>query len=142
MIVRKFTNYFNNVYRKSHPDEPLASEQIKTNPLLKFTSVPSGRQVYARDFHDEIEAVAAQRMADTGINAAAAHQIVLKEMWDALSPGAKLDWESQAEDEAGDVEVYGLPHFMCPTLTRILGIRESSALTFTSPCVACVKVDS
>ncbi|KAJ7934631.1 hypothetical protein B0H13DRAFT_2305409 [Mycena leptocephala] len=60
--------------------------------------------LFARDFHDEIRAIAAQRAAYTGINAAAAHQIVLKEMWDALSAEEKSDWDSQAEDEAADVE--------------------------------------
>ncbi|KAJ7937742.1 hypothetical protein B0H13DRAFT_1852375 [Mycena leptocephala] len=104
MIVRKYTNYFNNVYRKSHPEEPPASALIKNNPLLKFTSILNGRQLFARDFHDEIGAIAAQRVADTGINAAAAHQIALKEMWDALSAEEKSDWDSQAEDEAADVE--------------------------------------
>ncbi|KAJ7924291.1 hypothetical protein B0H13DRAFT_1864156 [Mycena leptocephala] len=104
MIVRKYTNYFNNVYRKSHPEEPPASALIKNNPLLKFTSILNGRQLFARDFHDEIGAIAAQRVTDTGINAAAAHQIALKEMWDALSAEEKSDWDSQAEDEAADVE--------------------------------------
>ncbi|KAJ7912846.1 hypothetical protein B0H13DRAFT_1874430 [Mycena leptocephala] len=104
MIVRKYTNYFNNVYRKSHPEEPPTSTLIKNNPLLKFTSILNGRQLFARDFHDEIGAIAAQRVADTGINAAAAHQIALKEMWDALSAEEKSDWDSQAEDEAADVE--------------------------------------
>ncbi|KAJ6524943.1 hypothetical protein B0H19DRAFT_1085066 [Mycena capillaripes] len=104
MIVRKYTNYFNNVYRNSHPEEPPASALIKNNPLLKFTSILNGRQLFARDFHDEIGAIATQRVADTGINAAAAHQIVLKEMWDALSAEEKSDWDSQAEDEAADVE--------------------------------------
>ncbi|KAJ7933208.1 hypothetical protein B0H13DRAFT_1856242, partial [Mycena leptocephala] len=96
MIVRKYTNYFNNVYRKSHPEELPASALIKNNPLLKLTSILNGRQLFARDFHDEIGAIAAQRVADTSINAAAAHQIVLKEMWDALSAEEKSDWDSQA----------------------------------------------
>ncbi|KAJ7922587.1 hypothetical protein B0H13DRAFT_1865608 [Mycena leptocephala] len=104
MIVRKYTNYFNNVYRKSHPEELPASALITNNPLIKFTSILNGRQLFARDFHDEIGAIAAQRVADTSINAAAAHQIVLKEMWDALSAEEKSDWDSQAEDEAADVE--------------------------------------
>ncbi|KAJ7813584.1 hypothetical protein B0H13DRAFT_1925349 [Mycena leptocephala] len=107
MIVRKYTNYFNNVYRKSHPEEPPASALIRNNPLLKFTSILNRCQLFARDFHDEIGAIAAQRVADTGINAAAAHQIALKEMWDALSAEEKSDWDSQAEDEAADVESYG-----------------------------------
>ncbi|KAJ7932320.1 hypothetical protein B0H13DRAFT_1857148 [Mycena leptocephala] len=105
MIVRKFTNYFNNVYKKSYPEEPPASALIKNNPLLKFTSILNGRQLFARNFHDEIGAISAQRVADTGINSAAAHKIVLKDMWDALSPEEKYDWDSQAEDEASDVEL-------------------------------------
>ncbi|KAJ6451427.1 hypothetical protein C8R45DRAFT_1113546 [Mycena sanguinolenta] len=89
MIVRKFTNYYNNVYKKTHPDEPSAPELIKSNPLLKFNSVLSGPQ----------------RAADTGINEVAAYQIMLKEKWDALSEEEQNEWDSQAEDEAGDVEL-------------------------------------
>jgi hypothetical protein len=93
------------VYRESHPEEPPVSALIKNNPLPKFTSIPNRCQLFARDFHDEIRAIAAQCVADTSINATAAHQIGLKEMWDALSAEDKSDWDSQAEDEAADVEL-------------------------------------
>ena len=105
MIIRKFTNYYNNIYKKTHPDEPSAPELIKSNPLLKFNSVLSGRQLFSRECHHEISQLSAQRAADTGINGVAAYQIVLKEKWDALSEEEKNEWDSQAEDEAGDVEL-------------------------------------
>ncbi|KAJ7897918.1 hypothetical protein B0H14DRAFT_2557436 [Mycena olivaceomarginata] len=105
IIVRKFTNYFNNIYKKTHPEETSTPDLIKSNPLLKFTSVLSGRQLFSRDCQDEILLVAAQRAADTGINEAAAYQIVLKEKWNALSAEEKGEWDSQAKDEAGDVEL-------------------------------------
>ncbi|KAJ6503644.1 hypothetical protein C8R45DRAFT_1185398 [Mycena sanguinolenta] len=76
MIVRKFTNYYNNVYKKTHPDEPSAPELIKSNPLLKFNSVLSGRQLFSRECRDEISQLSAQRVADTGINEVAAYQIM------------------------------------------------------------------
>ncbi|KAJ6470130.1 hypothetical protein C8R47DRAFT_1222763 [Mycena vitilis] len=105
-IVRKFTNYFHQVYKKSHPEqEPSASALIKANPLLKFTSILSGRQVFARDVHDDILAASQQRVADTGANEAATYQVVLKEMWDDLSAEEKSDWDVKAEDEAGDVSI-------------------------------------
>ncbi|KAJ6448758.1 hypothetical protein C8R45DRAFT_947771 [Mycena sanguinolenta] len=106
MIVRKFTNYYNNVYKKTHPDEPSAPELIKSNPLLKFNSVLSGRQLFSRECRDEISHLSAQRAADTGINEVAAYQIMLKEKWDALSEEEQNEWDSQAEDEAGDVELF------------------------------------
>ena len=47
-MVRKFTNYFNNIYKETRPDEPSTPDLIKSNPLLKFTSVLSGRQLFLR----------------------------------------------------------------------------------------------
>ncbi|KAK7046324.1 hypothetical protein R3P38DRAFT_2507510 [Favolaschia claudopus] len=105
LIVRRFTNYYNNVWKKSHPEEPSAASLIKNNPLLKFATILSGRQTFARDQHDTILSLSAQRVVDTSINEAAAYQIVLKEMWDALSPEEKCEWDSQAEDEASDIQL-------------------------------------
>ncbi|KAJ7303094.1 hypothetical protein DFH08DRAFT_825945 [Mycena albidolilacea] len=104
-IVRKFTNYFNNVYKRSHEEEPSASVLIKSNPLLRFTSILSGRQLFARESHNDIHKRSAQRITDTGVNEAVAYQVVLKEMWDGLSTEEKSDWDSQAEDETGDIEL-------------------------------------
>ncbi|KAJ7653879.1 hypothetical protein DFH06DRAFT_1329974 [Mycena polygramma] len=105
-IVRKFTNYFHQVYKKSHPEEePSASALIKANPLLKFTSILNGRQVFARDMRDDILSASQQRVADTGANEAATYQVVLKEMWDDLNAEEQSDWDVKAEDEAGDVSI-------------------------------------
>ncbi|KAK6989010.1 hypothetical protein R3P38DRAFT_2572266 [Favolaschia claudopus] len=105
IIVRKYTNYYNNVWKKTNqPDEPSGASLITTNPLLKFASILSGRQTFAREKEETISTLAAQRRLDTNINEAAARQIVLKELWDALTPDEKSDWSAQAEEEATDVE--------------------------------------
>lgn len=107
MIVRKFTNYFNQVYKKSNLDESSSpSASIKGNPLLKFSTVLTGRQLFAQTMKDKIVAVSKQRVADTGVNEAAAYQHVLKELWDAGDDQERLKWEEKAEDECGDVATY------------------------------------
>lgn len=55
---------------------------------------------------DKIVAVSKQRVADTGVNEAAAYQHVLKELWDAGDDQERLKWEEKAEDECGDVATY------------------------------------
>ncbi|KAJ7913116.1 hypothetical protein B0H13DRAFT_2326645 [Mycena leptocephala] len=105
MIVRKYTNYLHQVYRKAHPEQPSASEIINANPLLKFRSVSSGRQLFARDMHEEVVAASKQHVIDKGTNDAGAYQMVLKRMWDALSADEKSDWDAKAEDECGDVKM-------------------------------------
>jgi hypothetical protein len=40
------------------------------------------------------------------VNEAVAYQVVLKEMWDGPSAEKKSDWDSQAEDETGDIELW------------------------------------
>ncbi|KAK6996872.1 hypothetical protein R3P38DRAFT_3626215 [Favolaschia claudopus] len=105
IVVRKFTNYYNNVWKKSHPEAPSGTTLITNNPLLKFASILNGRQTFARVNTDTISVQAAQRVKSTGIIHAAAHQIVLKELWDALTPEEKSDWNSRAEEEATDVEL-------------------------------------
>ncbi|KAJ7243461.1 hypothetical protein C8J57DRAFT_1525569 [Mycena rebaudengoi] len=103
IIVRKYTNYYHQVYKKDHPEEPSALTIAKENPLLKFSSILSGRQMFARDTHDTILAASRQHIADSGTNQAATYQLVLKGMWDALSTEQKAEWDAKAEDECGDV---------------------------------------
>ncbi|KAJ7120640.1 hypothetical protein C8R46DRAFT_1123984 [Mycena filopes] len=104
-IVRKFTNYFHQIYKKDHPDEPSASTLVKSNPLLKFVSILTGRQLFANENHAEILSRSQQRVADTGINEAAAYQLVLKEAWASLSPEERSGWDAKAEDDCADVGV-------------------------------------
>lgn len=103
MIVRKYTNYLHHIYKKAHTETPSASEIIKANPLLKFSSTLSGRQLFAREMRPEIVAAAKQQVADKGTTEAGAYQTTLKKMWDALNKDDKLDWEEKAEEECGDV---------------------------------------
>ncbi|KAJ7857941.1 hypothetical protein B0H14DRAFT_3637466 [Mycena olivaceomarginata] len=106
MIVRKFTNYRTQVYLKKNPDivgTPQAPSA--TGPLFKFSSLLTGRQLFARDNSENINSAAAQRLTATGHeNPAAVYQTVLKEMWDALSNDEKLHWDKMAEAESGDIE--------------------------------------
>ncbi|KAJ7251700.1 hypothetical protein C8J57DRAFT_1238524 [Mycena rebaudengoi] len=88
---------------RAHTETPSASEIIKANPLLKFSSTLSGRQLFAREMRPEIVAAAKQQVADKGTTEAGAYQIALKKMWDALNKDDKLDWEEKAEEECGDV---------------------------------------
>lgn len=104
MIVRKFTNYLHQVYAKAHPQIPTATTLIKSNPLLKFSATLSGRQLFARDMHDEIVAASTQLNADKKSNEVVTYQTVLKQMWDSLTSEEKSDWEAKAEEECGDVE--------------------------------------
>ncbi|KAJ6542130.1 hypothetical protein B0H10DRAFT_2203445 [Mycena sp. CBHHK59/15] len=103
MIVRKYTNYLHHIYKKAHPEILSTSEIIKANPLLKFSSTLSGRQLFVREMHPAILAAAKQQVADMGTTEAGAYQTTLKKMWDALSKDDKLDWEEKAEEELGDV---------------------------------------
>ncbi|KAJ7807925.1 hypothetical protein B0H14DRAFT_3763583 [Mycena olivaceomarginata] len=104
MIVRKFTNYRNQVYRKSATAIPTpALANRKANPLLKFSSITSGRQQFAKENSESITAAAHQRLLDTDNKSlAAVYQNVLKERWDSLSGEEQLDWNERAEKEAGD----------------------------------------
>ncbi|KAJ7214185.1 hypothetical protein C8J57DRAFT_1255810 [Mycena rebaudengoi] len=88
MIVRKFTNYRNQVYLKSSEVKsslgPLAAK--KANPLLKFSLTSTGRQLFAQENYDAIIASSKQRAEDTGNRSpAAVYQNVLKEQWDSLN---------------------------------------------------------
>lgn len=106
MIVRKFTNYLHQVYLKSHPNESSPSAIMKNNPLLKFSTILTGRQMFARDAHDTVMAAVRQRVRDTGANEVAMYQTVLKEMWDSFSSEQKSEWDAKADDEPGDIAVY------------------------------------
>ncbi|KAJ7606762.1 hypothetical protein DFH06DRAFT_1149846 [Mycena polygramma] len=105
MIVRKFTNYRNQIYLKSDATQPSLSVSAlkKSNALLKFSSLMTGRELFARD-NQSIASAVTQRPLDTGNkNSAAVYQTVLKEKWDALSGADQAVWNSMAEAEAGDV---------------------------------------
>lgn len=105
MIVRKYTNYLHQIYRKDHPEHPSASEIIKANPLLKFRSVLSGRQLFARDMHEDVIQVSKQHVVNKGSSEAGAYQTAFKTLWDGLSAEEKSEWEGKAEEECGDVTV-------------------------------------
>lgn len=103
MIVRKYTNYYHQVYKREHREGSSTSAIIKGNPLLKFSSILTGRQIFARDTHDSILSASRQHVADSGTNEAGSYQSALKEAWDNLSPEQKSEWNDKAEDECGDV---------------------------------------
>ncbi|KAJ7830536.1 hypothetical protein B0H13DRAFT_2371953 [Mycena leptocephala] len=69
MIVRKFANYRNQVYLKSDAAQPSfsVSELKKSNPLLKFSLLMTGRELFTRDNHHCISSAIHQRSLDTGI---------------------------------------------------------------------------
>jgi hypothetical protein len=104
-IVRKFTNYLNNVYLKKMNSSSLSQANPKTSPLLNFSSLLSGRQLFARENRDSINKSTTDRVAaGTGpTNTAAAYQTVLKEMWDSLSAEDQDAWTVRAAAESGDV---------------------------------------
>ena len=104
MIVRKFTNYRNQVYLKSAEGSPSTLSIKKGNPLLKFASVPTGRQLFAQESHDSITSAAKKRALSTGEkNSAALYQQILKDRWDALSVEDQSAWNDRAETDAADV---------------------------------------
>lgn len=103
MIVRKYTNYLHQVYYKEHPENPSTSSIIRANLLLKLSTILSPRQVFARDMREDIAVISNQRAIDEGTNEAGTFQLVLKEMWDALTDDERSEWEAKAEDECGDI---------------------------------------
>ncbi|KAK6969207.1 hypothetical protein R3P38DRAFT_3146975 [Favolaschia claudopus] len=106
MIVRKFTNYRNQVYLKNKPvTEKTALSAKKANPMMKFSSIVSGRQLYARENTKSLNAAVVQRMQDTNNKSpAAVYQTVLKSKWDSLSDDEKEGWNARAEAEAGNIQ--------------------------------------
>ncbi|KAJ6530203.1 hypothetical protein B0H19DRAFT_1273868 [Mycena capillaripes] len=106
MIVRKFTNYRNQVYylKTLEPQSSPALPTKKANPLLKFSSITSGRELFAHSHRTEIGVASKQRLLDTEHKSpAAVYQIILKEKWDALSSKAQCEWNSRAEEEAANI---------------------------------------
>ncbi|KAJ7038639.1 hypothetical protein C8F04DRAFT_1255924 [Mycena alexandri] len=107
MVVRKFTNYRNQVYLKSedaHRRTLTVAQLKKANPLLKFSSLKTGRELFALDHHDTITHTAKQRALDTNSNSpAGVYQTVLKEHWDALSSDEQGHWNDLAEAQGGDI---------------------------------------
>ncbi|KAJ6596395.1 hypothetical protein DFH09DRAFT_1407599 [Mycena vulgaris] len=107
MIVRKFTNYRTQVYLKSNPNAGITSPSSHSGPLFKFSSVLTGRQLFAKDNSATINSTAAQRLASMGHNnPAAVYQTVLKELWDSLSDDDKCHWEEMADTGTGDIEKF------------------------------------
>ncbi|KAJ7208675.1 hypothetical protein GGX14DRAFT_395828 [Mycena pura] len=107
MIVRKFTNYRNQIYLKSEGSQqsstPVAQLK-KSNPLLKFSSLMTGRELFAFDNYERLLGAAKQHALDTNSKSpAGAYQTVLKEHWDALSVGDQAHWNQLAEVQGGDV---------------------------------------
>ncbi|KAK6997016.1 hypothetical protein R3P38DRAFT_3069318 [Favolaschia claudopus] len=106
MIVRKFTNYRNQVYLKNKPaTEKTALSAKKANPMMKFSSIVSGRQLYARENSKSLNAAVVQRMQDTNNKSpAAVYQTLLKTKWDSLTDDDKEGWNARAEAEAGNIQ--------------------------------------
>lgn len=105
MIVRKFTNYRNQVYLKNRPPAPIPS--VIGGPLFRFSSGLTGRQLFAKDNSTLINSTAAARIAtaDHG-SLAAVYQTVLRELWDALPESKQLEWGQRAEEGMGDTDQY------------------------------------
>ncbi|KAJ6490093.1 hypothetical protein C8R45DRAFT_929392 [Mycena sanguinolenta] len=101
MIVRKFTNYRNQVYLKEEGNQPnLPPSAQKNNPLLKYSIMMTGRELFARDNHQSLSTAVKQRSLDTcNNNSAAVYQTILKERWDSLSG------EGQSGKILGDSEM-------------------------------------
>lgn len=117
MIVRKYTNYMHHVYRKTHPENISMSSATRANPLLKFSSILSGRQLFARDKQADVAAAAKQLDSDKGAqatNEVASYQTALKLLWDGLGLEEQAEWDEKAEDECGDIEKYGFRHSSLP----------------------------
>ena len=108
MIVRKFTNYRNQVYLKSEGSQPSSTTAVaqlkKSNPLLKFSSLMTGRELFAFDNYDGLLGAARQHALDTNSKSpAGVYQTILKEHWDALSVNDQAHWNQLAEAQGGDV---------------------------------------
>ncbi|KAK7045237.1 hypothetical protein R3P38DRAFT_2508308 [Favolaschia claudopus] len=105
MIVRKFTNYRNQTYLKGNTNAVAAVPNKKTNPLMKFSSILSGRQLFSRENKNSWSAAVEQRIRDTNTtNRGAVHQNILSEKWNALTDVDKAHWNDRAEAEAGNIQ--------------------------------------
>ncbi|KAJ7239687.1 hypothetical protein C8J57DRAFT_1245801 [Mycena rebaudengoi] len=113
MIVRKFTNYRNQVYLKSKSADKStpALAKKRVNPLHKFSSVMSCRQLSAHENSQSVTDAVQQRMLDTNNKSpAAVYQNILKEKWDGLNGEEQASWNDRTEKEAGNVSkgIFGL----------------------------------
>ncbi|KAJ6471172.1 hypothetical protein DFH09DRAFT_1373387 [Mycena vulgaris] len=106
MIVRKFTNYRTQVYLKQNPHSTTSEpDRSESAPLFRFSSVLTGRQLFAKENSEAIKLAATQHLTSTGHGSlAASYQMVLKERWDELSDNDHLHWEEMAEAGTGDIE--------------------------------------
>jgi hypothetical protein len=105
MVVRKFTNYRTQVYLKAKPGTGRTSKH-KGVPLLHFSSLLTARQFFARENEASIHSEASARLASAGGvgTLGAIYQTVLKERWDALDVQLQDEWQSKADEFAGNVE--------------------------------------
>ncbi|KAJ6496906.1 hypothetical protein DFH09DRAFT_1447719 [Mycena vulgaris] len=77
---------------------------VGSGPLFRFSSVLTGRQLFAKENSAIINTAAKQRVATLGHGSVAGfYQSVLKERWDALDDEDKLEWQERAEEGAGDM---------------------------------------
>ncbi|KAJ7235333.1 hypothetical protein C8J57DRAFT_1572036 [Mycena rebaudengoi] len=104
IIVRKFTNYRNNIYLKKKSPPRQTQSPTKGASLVNFSSVLTGRQLFAREQADIINKAITERLATSEhTSTAAIYQSVLKEMWESLSLEDQETWKTKASNEAGDV---------------------------------------
>ncbi|KAJ7848520.1 hypothetical protein B0H13DRAFT_1906697 [Mycena leptocephala] len=103
-VVRKFTNYRNHIWLPSQPCSESALTNKKANPLLEFSSIRNGRQLFTEENAESLATASKQRVLDTGNKShAAVYQTVLKEQWDSLTGEEQSGWNDRAELEAGNV---------------------------------------
>ncbi|KAJ7260071.1 hypothetical protein C8J57DRAFT_1637611 [Mycena rebaudengoi] len=104
IIVRKFTNYRNNIYLKKKSPPTQTQSPTKGASLVNFSSVLTGRQLFAREQADIINKAITERLATSEhTSTAAIYQSVLKEMWESLGLEDQETWKTKASNEAGDV---------------------------------------
>jgi hypothetical protein len=92
------------VYRKAADRSTPVLSNKKANPLLKFSSITSGRQLFAQENSDTLSAAVQQRLRDTNNKSpAGVYQNVLKERWDSLNGEEQAGWNTRAEAEADNI---------------------------------------
>ncbi|KAJ7911787.1 hypothetical protein B0H13DRAFT_1875408 [Mycena leptocephala] len=92
------------VYLKAADGSSPGLSNKRANPLLKFSSITSGRQLFAQENSDTLSAAVQQRLCDTDSKSTAGvYQNVLKERWDSLSSEEQTGWNTRAEAEAGNI---------------------------------------
>lgn len=99
-IIRKFTNHFSNMKRKSQTSQPSASgDQF----FIKVFSHVTGRQLYEQEHSKEINAEATRRRMDSNADGSHAgfYQAVLKQMWD--DEEEKEEYEKRAKKATNNI---------------------------------------